>query len=265
MSSVQATRATPIIPFVAPLYRTLEPYAYTLIRITAGAIFIPHGVQKLFLATATTPLGYGLGVLELAGGALLALGILTRPIAILLLLHVAAIIVANYPKGWLWTRGGVQYHTFMFGMLLAVLIGGPGRYALGKWAKELLDDLGRRGAGPRGEATQSGQPRSGRGVHDLRHRGQPDAVRPVHALDVVCGLHAAGRQDLACGRHRRAAVPQCQGRPRLPGPLRRRDEHRQRLGHCRTGQRHTERQLFGALDRPIQFQCRRSHVHGASR
>jgi putative oxidoreductase len=119
MSSVQATRATPIIPFVAPLYRTLEPYAYTLIRITAGAIFIPHGLQKLFLATATTPLGYGLGVLELAGGALLALGILTRPIAILLLLHVAAIIVANYPKGWLWTRGGIQYHSFMFGMLLA--------------------------------------------------------------------------------------------------------------------------------------------------
>jgi putative oxidoreductase len=140
MSSVPASRATPIIPIVAPLYRSLEPYAYTLIRITAGAIFIPHGVQKLFLASATTPLGYGLGILELVGGALLALGILTRPIAILLLLHVGAIIVANYPKGWLWTRGGIQYHTFMFGMLLAVLIGGAGRYALGKWAREKLED-----------------------------------------------------------------------------------------------------------------------------
>src|SRR5262245_57548589 len=135
MSSVQTSRATPILPFVAPLYRSLEPYAYTLIRISAGAIFIPHGVQKLFLGGATTPLGYGLGVLELAGGALLALGILTRPLAILLLIDVAAIIFANIGKGWLWTRGGVQYHTFIFGMLLAVLIGGAGRHAVGNWLK----------------------------------------------------------------------------------------------------------------------------------
>jgi len=145
MSTVPARRATPLIPFVAPLYRSLEPYAYTLIRISAGAIFIPHGVQKLFLGGAATaalsPLGYGLGVLELVGGALLALGILTRPIALLLLLDVAAIIFANIGKGWLWTRGGVQYHTFIFGMLLAVLIGGAGRYALGRKPESLNDRM----------------------------------------------------------------------------------------------------------------------------
>ena len=137
MSSIPAGKAAPIIPFVAPLYRALEPYAYTLIRVAAGAIFIPHGIQKLFLggaaAAASTPIGYALGVLELVGGALLALGILTRPIALLLLLDVAAIILANYGKGWLWTRGGVQYHVFIFGMLLAVLIGGAGRHAAGLW------------------------------------------------------------------------------------------------------------------------------------
>ena len=139
MSSVQTSRATPILPFVSPLYRSLEPYAYTLIRISAGAVFIPHGIQKLFLGDAATaassPMGYGLGVLELVGGALLALGILTRPLAILLLIDVAAIIFANIGKGWLWTRGGVQYHTFIFGMLLAILIGGAGRHAAGIWLK----------------------------------------------------------------------------------------------------------------------------------
>jgi putative oxidoreductase len=144
MSTIQAGGAKPIIPLVAPLYRSLEPYAYTLVRISAGAIFIPHGIQKLFVggaaAAASSPLGYGLGVLELVGGALLALGILTRPIAILLLLDVAAIILANIGKGWLWTRGGVQYHAFIFGMLLAILIGGPGRYALGKWLKAKVGD-----------------------------------------------------------------------------------------------------------------------------
>jgi len=135
MSSVHARRVTPIIPFVVLLYRALEPYAYTLIRVAAGAIFIPHGIQKLFLGGASTPMGYALGVLELFGGALLALGILTRPIALLLLLDVAAIILANMSKGWLWTRGGVQYHVFISGMLLAVLIGGAGRHAAGIWLK----------------------------------------------------------------------------------------------------------------------------------
>ena len=145
MSSIPAGKAAPIIPFVVPLYRSLEPYAYTLIRISAGAIFVPHGIQKLFLGGAATaassPLGYGLGALELVGGALLALGILTRPIALLLLLDVAAIIFANFGKGWLWTRGGVQYHTFIFGMLLAVLIGGAGRYALGRKLESLNDRM----------------------------------------------------------------------------------------------------------------------------
>ena len=141
MSTVQARRAAPILPFVAPLYRALEPYAYTLIRVAAGAIFIPHGIQKLFLGGAASPIDYALGALEFVGGALLALGILTRPIALLLLLDVAAIIFTNMGKGWLWTRGGVQYHAFIFGMLLAVLIGGAGRHALGRKLRSLhLDD-----------------------------------------------------------------------------------------------------------------------------
>jgi putative oxidoreductase len=141
MSSVPARRSTPIVPFVAPLYARLEPYAYTLIRIAAGAIFVPHGVQKLVLGGANNFAGYGLGVLELVGGVLLALGILARPIALLLILDVAAIIAANIGKGWLWTRGGVQYHVFQLGMLLAVLIGGPGRYALAQWLKPKLAGL----------------------------------------------------------------------------------------------------------------------------
>ena len=141
MSNVQPVRSTLIIPFVAPLYRALEPYAYTLIRFAAGAIFVPHGVQKLFLGCATSMTGAGLGVLELAGGVLLALGILARPFALLLILDVAAIIFANFAKGWLWTRGGVQYQVFQLGMLLAVLIGGAGRHAAGQSLKLALDGI----------------------------------------------------------------------------------------------------------------------------
>jgi putative oxidoreductase len=142
MSSIPAARSAHIVPFAARLYRPLEPYAYTLIRVATGAIFIPHGVQKLFFGGAGSAMGYGLGGIELAGGLALALGILVRPIAVLLILDVLMIIAANIGKGWLWTRGGVQYHTFLLGMLLAVAIGGAGRYALQKSLEARLPQLG---------------------------------------------------------------------------------------------------------------------------
>jgi putative oxidoreductase len=128
--------------FAERLYRPLEPYAYTLIRIATGAIFVPHGVLKLFFGGATTSGGYALGVLELVGGLAIALGILTRPFAIALIVDVLMIIAANIGKGWLWTRGGVQYHTFLLGMLLAVAIGGAGRYALQKSLEARLAPIG---------------------------------------------------------------------------------------------------------------------------
>ena len=143
MSGVPATRqSTPIIRFVAALYRPLEPYAYTLIRIAIGAIFVPHGVQKLFFGGAAGLTGYGLGVLELVGGLAIALGLLARPLALLLIIDVGLIIAANIGKGWLWTRGGVQYHSFLFGLLLAVLIGGAGRHALQRSVQNHLPPIG---------------------------------------------------------------------------------------------------------------------------
>jgi len=132
----------PIVPFAARLYGPLAPYAYTLIRIATGAIFVPHGVLKLFFGGASTALGYGFGVLELLGGLAIALGIYVRPLAVLLIVDVLTVIAANIGKGWLWTRGGVQYHTFLLGMLIAIALGGAGRYALQKSVQERLPAIG---------------------------------------------------------------------------------------------------------------------------
>jgi len=132
----------PIVPFAARLYGPLAPYAYTLIRIATGAIFVPHGVLKLFFGGASTALGYGFGVLELLGGLANALGIYVRPLAVLLIVDVLTVIAANIGKGWLWTRGGVQYHTFLLGMLIAIALGGAGRYALQKSVQERLPAIG---------------------------------------------------------------------------------------------------------------------------
>jgi len=147
MSSVPAESvdsrpaAKAIFPWAARLYRPLEPYAYTLIRAATGAIFIPHGIQKLFLGGAGGGLGYTLGGLELIGGLLILAGILVRPVALMLIIDVLMVIVANMAKGWLWTRGGVQYHTFLLGMTLAVFLGGAGRHALGTYIIQRFDEL----------------------------------------------------------------------------------------------------------------------------
>ena len=130
---------SPLVPLAARLYQPLERYAYTLIRVVTGAIFIPHGVQQLFLGGAHNVGSFGLGALELIGGLLLVFGILVRPIALALAIDALIVIAANIGKGWLWTRGGVQYHSFLLGMCLALSIGGPGRYAVGYWPKLAMD------------------------------------------------------------------------------------------------------------------------------
>jgi putative oxidoreductase len=64
-----------------------EPMAYAALRIVAGSMFLFHGVSKLFgWPGHAVPFGSQLwvgGVIELVGGALIALGLLTRPAALL--------------------------------------------------------------------------------------------------------------------------------------------------------------------------------------
>lgn len=67
----------------------LEPAIYAALRIVSGALFAFHGVQKLFGWLATTaPPAFGSqlwvgGVIELLGGALIAVGFYTRAAAFL--------------------------------------------------------------------------------------------------------------------------------------------------------------------------------------
>lgn len=66
-----------------------EPYVYTALRIVAGLLFAFHGQQKIIGWQAgphTVEIGSQLwvgGLIELFGGLLIALGLLTRPAAFL--------------------------------------------------------------------------------------------------------------------------------------------------------------------------------------
>lgn len=147
MSSVQAETARPLIPFLARIYGPAAPLGYALVRLSTGAILVPHGVQKLFYGGAASsvagkafaawgfpaPLAwtYGIGVLELFGGIMLALGLFTRPVALLFAIELLVFIFGvHIDKGWLWNRGGVQYPLFLLGLTLAFLLRGGGHYSL---------------------------------------------------------------------------------------------------------------------------------------
>ncbi len=70
--------------------RFLEPYQghiYALVRILAGLLFLCHGLQKIFglfggaPAALPGPLLWTAGLIELIGGALIAVGLFTGPAA----------------------------------------------------------------------------------------------------------------------------------------------------------------------------------------
>ncbi len=67
----------------------LQNLTYAALRIVSGVLFAFHGAQKLFGVLATHPgppamsqMWFG-GVIELVGGILIALGLFTRPAAVL--------------------------------------------------------------------------------------------------------------------------------------------------------------------------------------
>ena len=72
-------------------YRPFEPFAYAFIRFCTGAFIVTHGVDRLFYGGSIAELGVlrdyaptsAVGAFGIIGGVLIALGLLTRPTALL--------------------------------------------------------------------------------------------------------------------------------------------------------------------------------------
>jgi putative oxidoreductase len=82
-----------------------SPTFFAFLRIVAGFMFALHGAQKLLGAfgaeRATEPLRIVAGVIELGGGALIAIGFLTVPVAFLASGQMAfAYFMAHAPNGF---------------------------------------------------------------------------------------------------------------------------------------------------------------------
>jgi putative oxidoreductase len=113
-----------------------EPYAYCLLRIVAGSLFVFHGLQKLFgmfggrEVELLTRLGVA-GVIETVAGTLIAIGLLTVPSAIVASGEMAfAYGLAHAPQGpWPIQNGGELAVLYCFTFLF-IATHGPGRISL---------------------------------------------------------------------------------------------------------------------------------------
>ena len=131
MSDMAAPR--PIIPALGGIYAALEPYSLPLLRLVMGLILMPHGCQKLFgwfggagfekFTQFFTQFGYKpaafwvavVALTELVGGALLAIGFLTRFAALAILIFMINAVIFTSAKGFFWTTGGLEYSLLIGG------------------------------------------------------------------------------------------------------------------------------------------------------
>ena len=114
-----------------------RPQALGVLRIMTALQFIEHGSQKLFNFPASAQphvlsgLSLTAGILEFAGGILLALGLFTRPVAFLLCGEMAiAYFMAHMPRNFFPANNGGDAAILFCFIFLYVFFAGPGAFAL---------------------------------------------------------------------------------------------------------------------------------------
>ncbi len=118
--------------------------ALLVLRLVAGAIFIAHGWQKIFVyhfagvTDAFTHMGIPMAslvapvvsVVELAGGIALILGVITRGAALLIALDMLCAILLVHAKNGFYVPRGIEFVMANFGILVAIALLGAGAYSI---------------------------------------------------------------------------------------------------------------------------------------
>jgi putative oxidoreductase len=115
------------------------PETLSILRIVIGLLFLEHGTSKLFgfpsspmAMPAMGTLHWFQGLIEIAGGALFALGLFTRPVAFILAGDMAvAYFMAHAPKGFFPMLNGGDASILYCFIFLLYFVAGPGRWAIG--------------------------------------------------------------------------------------------------------------------------------------
>jgi putative oxidoreductase len=113
------------------------PRVLSLLRIVAALMFFAHGTQKLlgFPASEFSPAAFSLpwiaGVLEVVGGAALAAGLFTRPVAFVLSGQMAvAYWMAHAPQSPFPVQNGGDAAILYCFVFLYLVFAGPGPWSL---------------------------------------------------------------------------------------------------------------------------------------
>lgn len=140
-----------MFPALGGLYDALSPYSYAFMRFSAGAILVPHGVQKLFYGTAVNtaqglatkgfpfplPLAYFVGFVEFAVAIALAIGLFTRVSAAILWIEMLVIIIWFVgPNGYFWGRQGYEFALLWLLLFTAIFFRGGGRYSVDHYLRK---------------------------------------------------------------------------------------------------------------------------------
>jgi putative oxidoreductase len=127
-------------------------YAAFLLRVSSGALFVAHGLMKVFVFTIPGTVGYfeSLGLpgllayltilVEVAGGLALILGVATRAVSLALIPVLLGATWVHAGNGWVFSSEGGGYEFPLFWAIVqgAVALLGSGAYALKPSARALV-------------------------------------------------------------------------------------------------------------------------------
>ena len=116
------------------------PSLQAALRIMTGLLFMEHGTGKLLqfpalpgLDQMPAPMLYATGLLELVGGALIVIGLFTRPVAFVLAGFMAvAYFMAHAPSGFFPVLNHGELAIMFCFAFLFLAVAGPGRWAVDK-------------------------------------------------------------------------------------------------------------------------------------
>lgn len=118
-------------------FQSAAPAILGVARILIGVMFASHGAQKLLGAFGGLPPGapawvvWTAGPLELFGGALIAAGLFTRPLAFICSGLMAAAYFYGHARGGFWPKvNGGELAIIYCWFFLYVSAAGPGSFAL---------------------------------------------------------------------------------------------------------------------------------------